>query len=137
MDAKRFADEMVDPTIAEFEREPSSRRRAFLACVTTFHLMDYIPKSSRQKYQRECPAFAAVDRYAHAFKHKSTGGDGPRSLNAGQVFERPAGRAGVMMLGVSRLGDTTGGVGVAGEDVPNLLDDVKKAAAFLRSKLPP
>jgi hypothetical protein len=42
-----------------------------------------------------------------------------------------------MRLGVSRLGDTTGGVSVAGEDVPDLLDDVKKAAAFLRSKLPP
>src|SRR5271166_6613073 len=87
MDAKQFADEIVDPTIADFENDPRSRRRAFLACVATFHLMDYIPKSSRQKYQRECPAFAAVDRYAHAFKHKSTGG--PRSLKAGQVIERP------------------------------------------------
>jgi hypothetical protein len=97
--------------------------------------MDYIPKSSRQKYRSECPAFAAVDCYAHAFKHVSTGG--PRSLKAGQVFERPAGRTGEMRTGVSRLGDTTGGVSVAGEDVPDLLDDVKKAAAFLRSKLPP
>ena len=48
MDAKQFADETVEPTITEFEREPSSRRRAFLACVATFHLIDYLaPRETR------------------------------------------------------------------------------------------
>ena len=145
MDAKQFADEIVEPTITDFEREPSSRRRAFLACAATFHLIDYLalpakPRTLRQKYQLECRAFAAVDRYTHTFKHGKTGHpDDPliQPLKPEQVFERPAGRAGVMRAGVSRLGDTTGGVSVAGEDVPDLLDDVKKAATFLRSKLPP
>jgi hypothetical protein len=62
MDAKRFADEMVDLTIAEFEREPSSRRRAFLARVTTFHLIDYIPGKPRQKYQRGARRLRAAVR---------------------------------------------------------------------------
>jgi hypothetical protein len=31
MDAKQFANEIVGPTIDDFEREPRSRRRAFLA----------------------------------------------------------------------------------------------------------
>jgi len=33
MDAKQYADEIVDPTIEEFENDPRSQRRAFLACV--------------------------------------------------------------------------------------------------------
>ena len=73
LDAKQFADEIVEPAIAEFEREPWLRRRAFLACVATFHLTDYITYPARPKeeglledFRRECPAFAAVDRYAKA-----------------------------------------------------------------------
>ena len=34
MDAKQFAQKFVDPTIAEFERDPRSTRRAFLASRT-------------------------------------------------------------------------------------------------------
>ena len=30
--------EMVDPTIADFEADPTNRRRAFLACVATFQV---------------------------------------------------------------------------------------------------
>jgi hypothetical protein len=139
MDAKQFADEIVDPTITDFEREPSSRRRAFLACVATFHLVDYIPKKPRERYRRECPAFAAVDRYANAFKHSETGDlRNPliKPLKAGQIFERPPAFCGVMRTGASFLGDKIGGVSVAGEPGPYLLPVVKEAAAFLRSKLP-
>jgi hypothetical protein len=145
MDAKRFADEMVDPTIAEFEREPSSRRRAFLACVATFHLIDYIAHPARPKqglleaFRRECPAFAAVDRSAHTFKHVTTGH--PQSptqpLAAGQVIERPPAISGQAVWDLSCWDDAAGGVTIAGEHHRDLLADVKEAAAFLRSKLPP
>ena len=73
MDPKQYADEIVDPTIAEFESEPRSRRRAFLACVAAFHMIDYIadpekPATRRARYRRKSAAFAAVDRYAHALR---------------------------------------------------------------------
>jgi hypothetical protein len=140
MDAKQFADEIVEPTIAEFESDPRSRRRAFLACVATFHLMDYIPKSSRQKYQRECRAFAAVDRYAHAFKHRETGHpDDPliQPLKPEQVIERPPAIWDQAVWDLSLWDDAAGGVTIAGEHRWDLLADAKEAAAFLRSKLPP
>ena len=145
MDAKQFADEIVEPTITDFEREPSSRRRAFLACAATFHLIDYLalpakPSTLRQKYQLECRAFAAVDRYAHTFKHGKTGHpDDPliQPLKPEQVIERPPAIWDQAVWDLSVWDDTTGGVSVAGEDVPDLLADVKEAAAFLRSKLPP
>ncbi len=37
MDVQRYIDEMVEPTIADFEANPMSVRLTFLACLVTFH----------------------------------------------------------------------------------------------------
>jgi hypothetical protein len=68
--------EIVEPTISDFEANPTSVRHAFLACVVTFHSIDYVPKKSanrRKLFRKESPEFATVDRIAHAFKHVETG----------------------------------------------------------------
>ena len=81
-----------------------------------------------------------VDRVAHAFKHVATGH--PQSptlqpLTSGQVIERPPFFWDVAVWDLSRWDDATGSVTIAGEHERDLLADVKQAAAFLRSKLPP
>jgi hypothetical protein len=73
MDARQYADIVVDPTIAEFESDPRSVRRAFLACVVTFHMIDYItrptePSARRKEFGRASPAFATIDRRS-SFTH--------------------------------------------------------------------
>lgn len=143
MDAKQFADEIMDPTIAEFESDPRSRRRAFLACAVTFHLIDYIahpskPAQRRKAFRSESPAFAIVERVTHAFKHVTTGHlqSSTQPLSAGQVIERPPAIWGQAVWDLSRRDDAAGGVTIAGEHHRDLLADVKEAAAFLRSKLP-
>src|SRR5450631_1504293 len=78
MDANRYMTGIVEPTIRDFEVNPTSVRHAFLACVVTFHSIDYLthpkPQASRRKLFREkSPEFAMVDRIAHAFKHVQTG----------------------------------------------------------------
>jgi hypothetical protein len=139
--------EMVEPTIAEFEKEPWSRRNAFLACVTTYHTIDYFPRPPfrgtwRKYVQSRSPTFTLVDRVAHAFKHMQTGHvDNPRlqPLAANQVYERPPAFAGTMMVGVSMIGDTRGGVAIVGENGSDILSAVQEALAFLRgeaAKLP-
>lgn len=143
MDARLFLDEIVDPTIAEFEADPRSTRRAFLACVATFHAIAYLthpgsPAVRRGQFGKESPAFATVDRVAHAFKHV-TAGD-PRSptvkpLASSQVIVRPPAVAGLMVTGLSMVGDMTGGVIISSEANRDILTAVKGAAAFLRSKL--
>ena len=142
MDAKQYADMIVDPTIAEFESDPRAVRRAYLACVVTFHMIDYItrpkePSARREEFRRASPAFATIDRVAHALKHVSTGD--PRSptqkpLAAGQVIERPPAAWDSGAWDLSRWDDGIGGVTIAGEHHRDLLADVKEAAAFLRSK---
>src|ERR1700722_3521691 len=135
MDARKYADEIMDPTIAEFESDPRSRRRAFLACAATFHLIDYIahpasPVQRRQAFRSESPPFAVVERVAHAFKHVTTGH--PQSptqpLAAGQVIERPPAIWGQMVWDLSRWDDAAGGVTIAGYHERGLPADVQDAA---------
>ena len=140
MDATQYADEIMDPTIAEFENDPRSTRRAFLACVATFHMIDYIahPVDKAQRrgaFRRESPAFATVDRVAHAFKHMKT--QDPKlqpPLASDQVIERPPAIWNEARWDVSRWDDNLGGVTIEGEHDRDLLADVKEAAAFLRLK---
>jgi hypothetical protein len=73
-DLMRYLDEIVDPTIKDFESNPTSVRHAFLACVVAFHAIDYLayPRKSRglrQKFGKESPEFSVIDHVAHAFKH--------------------------------------------------------------------
>jgi hypothetical protein len=143
MDAIRYADEIVEPTTAEFEADPLSTRRAFLACVVTFHMIDYIvrpaePGARREAFRRESEAFATVDRVAHAMKHVSTGH--PRKhlhqpLSAEQVIQRPPAYWDVSgAWDLSRWDDPIGGITIAGEHQRDILEDVKAAAAFLRTQ---
>jgi gamma-glutamyl phosphate reductase len=145
-DAKSYIEEIVDPTIADFRDHPASRRHAFLACVVTFHCIDYImhPKKSknlRRLFRKENLDFATVDRVAHAVKHVRSDGDSKsseiqtRSLHVTSIFERPPALAGVMQCGLSRFGDFQGGVEIWEEEGSNLLSVVTKAAEFLRSKM--
>ena len=69
---------IVEPTIAEMAAHPTSMRHAMIACLATFHALDYLTGNRRRAVVRgECrrlsPAFAAVDRFAHAVARKPTG----------------------------------------------------------------
>src|SRR5258708_36564495 len=76
-DLDRYLNEIVDPTVAEFEQHPASVRHAFITCVVVFHAVDYrahpeLSRGLRQKYRKKSEAFAIVDMVAHAFKHVQT-----------------------------------------------------------------
>jgi hypothetical protein len=118
MDANRYMTEIVEPTISDFEANPTSVRHAFLACVVTFHSIDYLtyPKKSgsrRKSFRKNSPEFATVDRIAHAFKHVHGGDDREahfQPLKAADVIERPPASWGKAVSGLTRWGDAIGGV---------------------------
>ncbi len=142
MDAQRYLNEVVHPTISEFEAEPTSTRRAFLACVVTFHTIDYLAHSInlgnlRENFCRESADFALVDRVAHAFKHVQTGHVNSPSKNplaADDVIKRPPGAIGDFAIGLSRIGDEVGGVTIMHEPNHDILNAVRGAVDYLRSK---
>lgn len=140
--AERYMTEIVDPTIGDFEANPTSVRHAFLACVETYHTVDHLahpkkPGNELKLFRDKSPEFAVVDRVAHAFKHVKAGDARNQHispLRADDVIERPPARCGQMRCGLSRLGDTSGGVTINSETNYDLLRTVKKAAEFLRAK---
>jgi hypothetical protein len=143
-DAQTYFDEMVVPTLGDFETAPASIRRAFLACVVLFHTVDYLAaglakkQNLRKQFRRESVDFAIVDRVAHAFKHLGAGHRMSRDnkpLGVSAVFSRPPAAIGIMKIGISRIGDATGGVEIENERGQDLLDVAKRAAEFLRTKL--
>jgi hypothetical protein len=139
MDAKRYLTEIVWPTIADFEANPLSARHAFLACVVTFHTIDYLlhpgkPGAHRKAFRDQSSEFALVDRVAHAFKHVQSGHEhsAQQPLAASDVIVRPPGFWDVAYWDLSRWDDPTGGITIKGEHQHDLLIIVKTAAAFLQ-----
>lgn len=143
-DAERYLAEIVGPTIKDLGANPMSKRHAFLACVVTFHTIDYLafPKSSkerRQSFRGKSPSFALVDRIAHAFKHVKTGQEGNMSnplLKTDAVIVRPPAIPGELILGLSILGDGVGGLIVIDRNQAYDLGNVlSQTIIFLRSQL--
>jgi hypothetical protein len=53
-DLVRYLDEIVEPTVKDFEANPTSVRHASLACVVVFHAVDYraYPRKARQTREK-------------------------------------------------------------------------------------
>jgi hypothetical protein len=136
-DLERYLRDFVDPTIADFEANPTSVRHAFLACVVVFHGIDYLahPRSSRSlrnQFRNESREFAIVDRVAHAFKHVTTRGLDP--LHASEVISRPPVVFDQAVFDLSCWDDPIGGVILDDDHTIDLFAVAKAAAVFLRSK---
>jgi hypothetical protein len=144
LDLRGYLTAIVYPTIAEFEADQTSIRRAFLACVVTFHAIDYLayPKKSqalRGKFREQSRAFSVVDRVAHAFKHVETpkAARAPRNqpLAAKEIIVRPPSFFGIGFFDISRFDDTVGGVTLDNERELDLLVIVKDAAEFIAQQI--
>jgi hypothetical protein len=145
MDFPQYFTEIVEPTIQEFAENPTSRRLAFLACVVTFHAIDYLAAAEntpntgnlKKRFGNESAEFAIVDRVAHAFKHVNAGHPNApinQPLTSGEVISRPPGRWGVAVWGLSRWDDPVGGVTLDLEPRVDLLATVRAAADFIRAQ---
>ena len=140
MEIDKYFEQIVDPTIAEFEAKPTSVRHAFLAAVVVFHAIDYLGAGRYRKKFRESSAdFAMVDRLAHAFKHVQTGhaaDPNVQPLTAEAVIARPPAYYNVSgAWGLSRWGDPVGGVTFDSERAVDVLSAIKGAARFLRQRV--
>lgn len=94
-DLESYLDAIAEPTIKDFEDNPTSVRHAFLACVAVFHGIDYLayprrrPAILRQKFRKQSSAFELVDDVAHALKHVTAGNREKPNLKADEVISRP------------------------------------------------
>jgi hypothetical protein len=136
-DLVRYLDEIVEPTIMDFEKNPTSVRHAFLACVALFHSVDYLayPESGRtlrQEFGKASPDFKLVDDVAHAFKHVVSGNRADPRLTAGEVVKR----GGAFDPRAFSSAFDVGAVTLSGDPKVNLLVTVQRALKFLREYKP-
>jgi hypothetical protein len=143
MDVEQYLTEIVEPTIAECEASPTSRRHAFLACVALFHTLDYLQlavgsANLRKSFRDQSVDFADVDRIAHAFKHVSTGHPASANnqpLKSDDVITRPPAVWGVAVWDLSRWDDEKGGVTLNEDREFDLLATLQRALAFVRAQI--
>ncbi len=139
-DLTRYIEEYVAPTISEFKRNPASVRHAFLACVATFHSIDYFayPRRSRtlrDQFKRKSRDFAVVDDVAHAFKHVEVSDRNGPKLNSNDVVPRFTGGAlGGMALGEAALGEGRQFVTLRGNSNVDVLVVVERAVEFIQAE---
>lgn len=138
-DLRRYLNDFVEPAIADFERNPGSIRHAFMACVVTFHAVDYRahprrPAPLRQEWNKLSRAFAIVDDVAHAFKHVKTGNPASPDLQADQVIAM-SGAFDAAVFDASAFDVES--VTLDNDPSVNILTVVKDAAAFMRAQLGP
>jgi hypothetical protein len=140
-DLAQYLEEIVAPTVKDFDANPTSRRHAFIACVVVCHGVDYLafpddPRTLRQQFAHQSPAFKIVNDVGHAFKHVVQGRVSDPRMKASEVISRPPAywnRSGAWNL--SRWNDAVGGVTLDGERNIDLLDAVKGAIEFLWAQI--
>ena len=124
MTPEEYMRDILQPTIKELVQNRTSKRHAFLACVVTYHMIDYLCGKRRKavlrgEYRLQSPAFAAVDRIANG-RAEAQSGRAPLPSRAG---ETPAGLAAL----------AEGEASLAGEGT-DVLALVNEAAEFLAKK---
>jgi hypothetical protein len=136
-DLRQYLEDFVEPALADFEKNPASLRHAFLACVVTFHSVDYLahPRKSaplRQEWNKQSKAFAIVDDVAHAFKHVRSGNPANPDLRAKEVISMPAA---FDVAAFDAVAFDVGGVTLETDSTVNVLAVVKEAVSFVRQQL--
>ena len=77
MEIERYFEQIVDPTIADFEANPTSVRHAFLAAAAVFHAIDYLGASRHRKNFRENNSdFALVRPHRACVQARANGAPG-------------------------------------------------------------
>jgi hypothetical protein len=141
-DARRYLNDIVEPTIKDFEDNRTSVRHAVVACIVAFHTVDYIgraigkfPAHLRQVFRNESGDFGVVDDVAHAVKHVSVGPRENPDLKAVEIISRPPAFWGQAVWDLSSWDDADGGVTLDRERDVDLLKTLLRTTQFLRSKI--
>ena len=124
MTPEEYMRDILQPTIKELVQNRTSKRHAFLACVVTYHMIDYLCGKRRKavlrgEYRLQSPAFAAVDRIANGRAEAQSA----RAPSPSRVGETPAGLAALVEGEASLAGEWT-----------DVLALVNEAAEFLAKK---
>ncbi|MEG6510197.1 hypothetical protein V6C03_14600 [Methyloligella sp. 2.7D] len=126
IEANRYYEQIVKPTVEDFVKSNRDLRLGMLACMATFHVVDYVfqnrildAKKADQEARRFCDkmqkqnnnAFEIVRGFALASKHcRLSRTDSLQGFDSGRTRPTYPSIAGVMRTGATYIGDTEGGL---------------------------
>jgi len=132
-----FALEIIVPTVREFRDDRRSRRRAYIACIVTYHLKDYLEKSGVDvegalKTFGRATCFEVVRAVCNGTKHRGWRANRVENISfvAGDDYDRPPCIAGLAVCGLSRIGDSIGGREVSEIDLYDAVKTCLRAYYF-------
>jgi hypothetical protein len=133
MTPDEYMREFMEPTIKDLVQNRASKRHAFLACLATYHMIDYLCGKRRKavlrgEYRAQSAAFAAVDRIAHG---RVDGQPGLR--RAGSVVDETSEGLAGMSLKFAASGNVGAANSIGAER--DILALVNEAADFLAKKV--
>jgi hypothetical protein len=139
-DLELYLQEIVEPTVKDFEQHPTSRRHAFIACVAVCHGVDYLaypkdPRALRQQFEHQSLDFKIANDVGHAFKHVVQGNRNDPRMKASEVISRPPAKWDEAQWDVSAWGDSIGGVTLDSDRNVDLLATVRRAVEFLWAQI--
>ena len=110
-----YLEEIVLPTIDEFQADGSSRRKAYLACIVTYHLSDYLRASKASDVLetvkgRAEAAFEVVHAVATGAKHTASGRKDQIKFRAGSDVYLPPNTLYPFGEGIFAFGHAEGGI---------------------------
>ncbi|QJR03501.1 hypothetical protein HH800_15735 [Sphingobium yanoikuyae] len=128
MKLSQYLELVVDPTFADFHRNPTSGRHAFLACVVAFHAIDRVthprkPSNLRKQWCKESFEFLIIDMIAHHFKHVQC-----------DVEKQPTSNDAIPLANAV-FGNRTDGEETMGLNLHNLYFIIRDGISFIRSKV--
>ncbi len=113
MTPAEYVSEIVLPTVREFRNERRSRRRAYLACIVTFHVKDHLIETGEAKAEDVMravePAFAIIRDVCNGTKHVEAKFRPTIPFRVGADRDRPPAIWDEMEWDVSHWDDLVGG----------------------------
>lgn len=113
MTPRQYVQDIVIPTVRESRDKRRCRRRAYLACIVVYHIADYLQTAGERNVPKTMKArtrtFEVVRGVCNGAKHRELRNNHEVAFTPGTDWYRPPAFTGVMMCGISRFGDLTGG----------------------------
>ena len=140
MTPAEYIDEIVVPTILEFKACRRSRRYAYLACITTFHIKDHLKVAGATGIETAIraevsSAFDVVRAICNGTKHVETDSSHSIPFRVGDDTDRPPAIWGEMVWDVSHWDDEDGGREVSvGENRVDIYECVRAVVAAFKAR---
>jgi hypothetical protein len=141
MTPAEYVDDIVVPTLVEFRNNPTSRRNAYLSCITTFHIKDHLAVAGGRDIENIMRsggslAFDVVRSICNGTKHVKTDTTHVIAFEAGTDTEMPSSGFGDGPFGSAPFGGTGGREITSGSKILDIYTACRETLIAFKAAFP-